>query len=82
VADAGEPGEEEWPGRRAEYETHPETKRREQGVVGLCEKEGREKGARGGQQRRSYTPRKRRRARARALPVAATAVSRCALAVR
>jgi hypothetical protein len=41
VADAGEPGGEEGPGRRAECEAHPETKRREQGVVGLCEKEGR-----------------------------------------
>jgi hypothetical protein len=33
VADAGEPGGEEEPGRRAECEAHPETKRREQGVV-------------------------------------------------
>ena len=47
VADAGEPGGEEGPGRRAKCKAHPETKRREQGVVGLCEKEEREKRARG-----------------------------------
>jgi hypothetical protein len=43
MANTDEPGEEEWPGKKAECETHSETKRREQGVVGLCKEEGREK---------------------------------------
>jgi hypothetical protein len=81
VANISKPGEEEWLGRRAEYKTHPETKRHKQDVVSLCKKEGREKRARGRQQRCSYTLRKRRRACARALPDVATAVSRYALAV-
>jgi hypothetical protein len=39
VADTGEPGEEEGPGKRAEYKAYPETKCREQGIVSLCKKE-------------------------------------------
>jgi hypothetical protein len=46
VADTGEPDKEKGPDKKAEYETHPETKRREQGVVGLCKKDGRKKSER------------------------------------
>jgi hypothetical protein len=45
VTDASKPVEEEGPDRRAKYKAHPETKRRKQGVVGLCEKKGKEKRA-------------------------------------
>jgi hypothetical protein len=43
MANTDKPGEEEGPGRKAEYKTHPKTKCHKQGVVGLCEKDGREK---------------------------------------
>jgi hypothetical protein len=43
VADTGKPGEKEGPDKRAEYKAYPKTKRREQGVVGLCEKKERKK---------------------------------------
>jgi hypothetical protein len=56
VANIDKPGKEEGPGIRAECEAYLKTKRREQGVVGLCKrKEGGKKRARGEQQRRSYT---------------------------
>jgi len=54
---------------------------REPGVVRLGGKEGGRKAAPGGRGRGSYTLLGRRRARARALPDAGVAVSRCALAV-
>jgi hypothetical protein len=46
MADTGKPGEEEGPGKRAEYKAYPKTKRHEQGVVGLCEKNRRKKSER------------------------------------
>jgi hypothetical protein len=46
VADTDKPSKEEEPGKRAKYKAYLETKRREQGVVSLCEKDGRKKSER------------------------------------
>jgi hypothetical protein len=46
VADTDKPGEEEWPGKKAEYKAHLKTKRHKQGDVGLCKKKERKKSER------------------------------------